>query len=166
MLVHQEILFSHEECELIINSNKSTIDKNHSYNRYYVSSNITINDENNWIFERLKNFFEKTTPHKIKKQKTQIHFHEFDKGSWFGIHNDIRNERIFALGVLLNADFMGGDFIFYDNKSIEIEKKIGNTYVFDVRINHEVREVKDGKRKTLLLFLNNDDSVMVNQNLI
>ncbi len=166
MLIHQEILFNQEECELIINLNKLNLDKNHSYNRYYVSSTLMINDDNSWIFKRLKDFFERVVPHKIKKEKTQIHFHEFDKGSWFGIHNDVRDERIFGLGVLLNNDFIGGDFIFYVNDSIEIEKKVGNSYIFDVRINHEVREVKEGKRKTLLMFLNNKDLSMVNQNLI
>lgn len=166
MLIHQEILFNQKECNLIINSIKSTLDKNHSFNRFYTSSNLIIDNQNIWIFEKLKIYFENTTPNKIKKLKTQIHYHEFDKGSWFGVHNDIRDERIFGIGVLLNIDYNGGDFIFYDNESIEIEKKVGNTYIFDVRINHEVREVTSGKRKTLLLFLNKDDLIMMNKNII
>ena len=41
----------------------------------------------------------------IFKLKPYIHFHKYISGDWFGRHNDIRGDRIYAVGVLLNDKF-------------------------------------------------------------
>ena len=78
------------------------------------------------------------------------------KDDWFGKHNDIRDNRLYAVGVLLNDDFSGGDFKLYNPDEIILDKVIGNTYLFDVRIDHEITSILEGERYSLLWFLENE----------
>jgi hypothetical protein len=57
------------------------------------------------------------------------------------------------VGVLLSDDFEGGDFKFYNPGECTLLKKIGNTYVFDTRIEHEILPILSGERYSLLWFL-------------
>ena len=108
------------------------------------------------LFDKLKKFFEEQTNIQIKKDKEVIHLHKFVKGDWFGKHNDIRENRLYAVGVLLNNNFEGGDFKLYNPNEIILDKVIGNTYIFDVTINHEITPILDGERYSLLWFLQNE----------
>ena len=121
--------------------------------RKYHSQSITYSLDTKWLFDKLKKFFEEQTNIQIKKNKEVIHFHKFVKGDWFGKHNDIRNNRVYAVGVLLNDDFIGGNFKFYNPGECTLLKKIGNTYVFDTRIEHEILPILSGERYSLLWFL-------------
>ena len=106
--------------------------------------------------DKLKEFVEENTDIKIKKIKETIHFHKFTKDDWFGKHNDIRDNRLYAVGVLLNDDFSGGNFKLYNPNEIILDKVIGNTYLFDVRIDHEITPILEGERYSLLWFLENE----------
>jgi hypothetical protein len=75
------------------------------------------------------------------------------KGDWFSEHNDVKENRLYAVGVVLNDDFEGGDFILKINGESILNKTIGNSYIFDVRINHEVTNILSGERYSLLWFL-------------
>ena len=101
----------------------------------------------------MKDFVERETNIEIRTIKKTIHFHKFTKGDWFGKHNDVRDNRLYAVGVLLNDDFSGGDFKLYNPNEIILNKVIGNTYLFDVRIDHEITPILDGERYSLLWFL-------------
>ena len=57
------------------------------------------------------------------------------------------------MGVLLNDNFSGGDFKLYNPNEIIVDKVVGNTYIFDVRIDHEITSILDGDRYSLLWFL-------------
>jgi predicted 2-oxoglutarate/Fe(II)-dependent dioxygenase YbiX len=99
---------------------------------------------------------EKETNIKIGTIKKTIHFHKFTNGDWFGKHNDIRNNRVYAVGVLLNDDFEGGDFKLYNPNEYMLNKEMGNTYLFDVRIEHEITPILSGERYSLLWFLQSE----------
>jgi hypothetical protein len=60
------------------------------------------------------------------------------------------------VGVLLNNDFEGGDFKLYNPNEIILDKVIGNTYLFDVRIDHEITSILEGERYSLLWFLQSE----------
>jgi hypothetical protein len=60
------------------------------------------------------------------------------------------------VGVLLNDDFEGGDFKLYNPNEITLDKVIGNTYLFDVKIDHEITSILEGERYSLLWFLQNE----------
>ena len=153
MILKEKILFSKEECESIISYNETHITNWRMGDRKYNSQPIIYSLETKWLFDKLKTFVETETNIKIIKIKEKIHFHKFIKGDWFGKHNDIRDNRVYAVGVLLNDDFTEGDFKLYNPNEIILNKVIGNTYIFDVRIEHEITPILDGERYSLLWFL-------------
>ena len=152
-LLKQKILFNKVECESIVwNANENVANFNME-NRKYHSQPINYSLENKWLFDKLKYFFEAETDLQIIKNKEEIHFHKFVKGNWFDKHNDVRDERLYAIGVSLNDNFEGGEFKLYNPNEIILNKEIGNTYIFDVTIMHEITPILEGERYTLLWFL-------------
>lgn len=166
MLLKQKQIFSEIECGKIIDTIKSKQQKWESNDRKYDSTSIDYCEENKWIFNKLKDFFENEIGDKIVLIKEQIHFHSFTNGDYFGKHTDSRNKRIYGVGCLLNKDYDGGEFIFYNNPEIIIEKEIGNTYIFNVNIEHEVTKIESGVRYSMLWFLEDENIKLKNKNLI
>jgi hypothetical protein len=156
MLINQKVLFSVEECDSIISLNKSNLKEWLLKDRSYSSYTINYNKNTEWIFNRLKLFFESETDIKIQKLKEQIHFHKFNKKDWFNKHNDVRDNRVYAVGVLLNNNFGGGDFKLYNPTEYTLNKIVGNAYIFDVKIEHEITSILEGERYSLLWFLQNE----------
>ena len=156
MILKEKILFSKEECESIISYNETHITNWRMGDRKYNSRPIIYSLETKWLFDKLKTFVETETNIKIIKIKEKIHFHKFIKGDWFAKHNDIRENRLYAVGVLLNDNFEGGDFKLYNPNEIILNKVVGNTYIFDVRIDHEITSILEGERFSLLWFLGNE----------
>jgi hypothetical protein len=156
MILKQKMLFSKEECESIISYNNTHITNWVMDDRKYNSQPINYSLDTKWLFDKLKEFVEENTDIKIKKIKETIHFHKFTKDDWFGKHNDIRDNRLYAVGVLLNDNFLGGDFKLHNQNEIILDKVIGNAYIFDVRIDHEITPILDGERFSLLWFLQNE----------
>ena len=166
MILKESVLFSKEECQNIIDENQSHETNWNMRDRNYNSFTIEYSLNNKWIFDKLKSFFKLQTNLKFIKNKEQIHFHKFIKGDWFGLHNDVREKRLYAVGVLLNDNFEGGDFKLYNPNEIILNKVIGNTYIFDVRIDHEITPILEGERYSLLWFLESDNIKMNINNLI
>jgi hypothetical protein len=155
MILKEKILFSKEECESIISYNDTHITNWIMGDRKYNSQPINYSLKTQWLFDKLKKFVETETEIEFRSIKKQIHFHKFTKDDWFGKHNDVRNRRLYAIGVLLNDNFEGGDFKLYNPNQIILDKVIGNTYLFDVRIDHEITPILEGERYSLLWFLQN-----------
>lgn len=153
MLLKQKQIFNRIECDEIINIIKSKIEKSEGNDRRYLSNSIEYCEDNKWIFEKLKYFFECETTDAVVLMKEKIHFHHFRTGDFFGKHNDSMNKSVYGVGCLLNDDYGGGDFIFYNNPNVIIKKEIGNSYIFNVNIEHEVKEIISGDRFSLLWFL-------------
>ena len=156
MTINQNISFSKEECESIILYNSTHITNWVMGDRKYNSQPINYSLDTKWLFDKLKDFVEKETNIEIRTIKKTIHFHKFTKGDWFAKHNDIRDDRVFAVGVLLNDGFDGGNFKLYDSNETIINKLTGNTYIFDVKIDHEITPILNGERYSLLWFLQNE----------
>lgn len=163
MIVKEKILFNKEECDSIIwDSNVYTTNWN-KIDRKYDSQPIKYSSETKWIFDKLINFFEEQTGFRIIKIKETIHFHKFKNEDWFNRHNDVAESRLYAIGVLLNDNFEGGDFSLYNKNEYVLNKTLGNTYLFDVRIEHEIKPILKGERYSLLWFLQNEH-VELNKN--
>jgi hypothetical protein len=156
MLIKQKHFFNKEECDLILNLIKTNPQNWNFKDRNFNSTAIDYSIETSWLFDKLKSFVEIETDIQIRKIKKQIHFHTFKEGDWFAKHNDVRDGRLYAIGVLLNDDFEGGDFKLYNPNEIILDKVIGNTYIFDVRIEHEITPILQGERYSLLWFLQNE----------
>jgi hypothetical protein len=153
MTLTERVLFTKEECEIILSYNNTHITNWKMEDRKYNSQPIDYSIETKWLFDKLKDFVERDIDIEINVVKKQIHFHRFKEGDWFAKHNDIRDNRIYAVGVLLNDNFDGGDFKLYNTTEHTLNKIAGNTYVFDVRIEHEITPILNGERYSLLWFL-------------
>jgi hypothetical protein len=153
MILQEAVLFSKSECDEIISLNKTNPQNWKFRDRKYDSLVIEYNDKTEWLFDKLKLFFENTVEIPIKKLKKEIHFHKFIKGDWFDKHTDINSSRMYAIGVLLNDNFEGGDFKLYNPNEIVLNKIAGNTYIFDVGVEHEITPILNGERYSLLWFL-------------
>ena len=156
MILKENKLFNKKECESIISYNDTHITNWIMGDRKYNSQSINYSLETKWLFDKLKDFVERETNIEIRTIKKTIHFHKFTKGDWFGKHNDVRDDRIYAVGVLLNDNFEGGDFKLHNPNEIILNKVVGNAYLFDVRIEHEITPILDGERYSLLWFLQNE----------
>ena len=156
-MIHQTVLFTKDECKTIINLNKSNSQSWEHRNRLYESLLIQYNSETMWLFDKLKLFFEDITEIKMPNLNKDIHYHIFKKDNYFGLHSDNLANRVYSMGVLLNDNFEGGDFILYDKDGVSLNKTIGNTYIFDVSIKHEITKIKDGERYSIIWFITNDN---------
>lgn len=153
--IFQEVLFTKDECDSIISLAKANFQTWENVDREYKSASIRLDENTTWIFERLKTFFENHTKHPIIKLKEEIHFHIFKVDDWFGIHNDARDNRLFSVGVLLNDNFTGGDFKLYTSGELILNKNVGNAYIFNVNVPHEITPIKLGTRYSLIWFIQN-----------
>jgi hypothetical protein len=166
MILKQTILLNNEECQSIIWCKTNNITDWDMNDRKYYSKPINYDDSTKWLFEKLKCFFETGNDIEIINFKKPMHFHKFVKGDWFGKHNDERDSRLYGIGVLLNDDFEGGDFKLYNPNEVKLDKVIGNTYIFDVKIDHEITPIIEGERYSLLWFLQNTDIKVNKEKLI
>jgi predicted 2-oxoglutarate/Fe(II)-dependent dioxygenase YbiX len=166
MILKEKNIFTKDECDLIISYVDSYFKNWDKKDRKYNSHSIDYDTTNNWIFYRLKDFFEDQTGLKISKLKKQLHFHKFTKGDWFSRHSDVNDRRLYVVGSMLNDDFEGGDFIMYNDEKIILDKKVGNTYIFDVKIEHEITPITNGERYSLLWFLQNSNIIVEKKSLI
>ena len=150
------VSFTNEECTLIINlSNKlpkirrDESPRAISYDYY----SIGVNSDTKWIFDRLDLYFTTQTGIHVIKQLDAIHLFDYSVGDKFTKHRDIYYEnQIYNIGVCLNDDYDGGEFVLYEPEYKILPKKIGEIYTFNHSYEHEVLEVKNGHRWSLIGF--------------
>lgn len=147
--------FTKSECDKILNL--SNILEKHvrdesprsiSYDFY----SIGWNENTKWIFDKLDLYFTKKTGIKVVKQLDAIHLFDYSVGDKFTRHRDVYYPgQVWNIGVCLNDDYEGGDFVLY-NPNKTIPKKTGQIYTFECKQEHEVLEVKKGNRWSLIGF--------------
>jgi hypothetical protein len=161
------INFTKEECNTIINlslelegTNRDVTSKNLERPRENISYtyyNIYKNEKVKWIFDRIEEYLLLDNDIKINKSFDVIHLHKYSSGNKFERHSDIYYpNQVLNVGVCLNDDYEGGDFILY-NPTIIIPKKAGLIYSFKNTTEHEVKEITKGIRYSLILFLFKDN---------
>jgi hypothetical protein len=123
---------------------------------------IPINQETIWFYDKIYTWFISISGVKIDKN---IYFnnpnaahklHEYVVGDKFDLHvdkNDDVLDRIWNLGIQLNSDYEGGDYICYDRNGspIYISKKIGNVVAYQSDVLHEISEIKNGVRYSMVI---------------
>jgi Rps23 Pro-64 3,4-dihydroxylase Tpa1-like proline 4-hydroxylase len=113
-----------------------------------------------YYIEKLLKWFEKETNEKLKNYNYDLIIHTFNEGDFFSKHVDsmkINNKnRAYVVGIFLNDDYIGGDFILYNPKKI-LPKVKGTPYYFKSDRMHEITMVKKGVRKSGLIFIHHED---------
>ena len=78
--------------------------------------------------------------------------------------NHIRNKRgllILTIGIQLSnqLDYTGGEFYVWDNDNkVYIDKSLGNCALYTTDVAHEVTEITEGERNSLILFITDMDA--------
>jgi predicted 2-oxoglutarate/Fe(II)-dependent dioxygenase YbiX len=169
-MIYQEKIFTKEECDKIIeiiNITKKTDGKN-KYDQTsdgYVSFDeykIEDNENNNWFMDKIKLFIENTLNIKLIKLNKDAQILCYGINDGFAKHLDYNvqssDPRIYTFGILLNNDFEGGEFVLYHNGiETQLKKDIGNCYIFDTKILHEVKKITNGKRYSLIIHIKNSE---------
>lgn len=150
------ISFTKDECEQIINLSKTLkkVERDESPRPIsYDFYSIGWNENTRWIFDRMDSYFTETTGIKVVKSLDAIHLFDYSVGDRFGKHKDIYYEnQIHNIGVCLNDDYEGGDFVLYQPTRYVLPKKTGAIYTFNHAFEHEVLEVTKGHRWSLIGF--------------
>lgn len=154
-----EIYFTEKECNSII-AITNYINKIDSI-KYFTEEggirynvwNIKRTTETQWIFNRLFEYFTYTTGIKIIKPIEILHIHKYVIGDKFKKHTDtLYPTQIHNIGACLNDGYAGGDFILYEPDYV-LPKEKGKLYTFKGARPHEVTEILNGERWSIIAFL-------------
>jgi hypothetical protein len=172
MILKEKILFSKEECDYIINLSDKLppiepySSKGNAFKVNYSAWKLLLNDDTTWIFDKISLFFMNKTNLKIKKDLDILYIHKYTEGQQFEKHNDTHYKtQIHNVGVCLNDNYDGGEFILYDPEEL-LPKKQGEIYTFPSSQYHEVKEILKGERWSIIGFLHLENIELTNRNLI
>ena len=189
-MILQEIIFSKEECEEIINysllegnepifnftnnptgnykNNRVTYGKDTSYNVYRIKNT----PQTEWMFTKLINWF--SIKSNVELNMDIKHefctLHKYNIGDKFSKHIDLSKgfeNRRYNLGIQLNDDYEGGEYVCWNDKNEEIilSKKQGTALVYHCRVPHEIKEITNGSRWSIVMTIHNSE-IIEKQNLL
>lgn len=119
----------------------------------YIGWQIPYKEDYKWIFNRMINAFKlENSRADIVNYPTHIGLHKYNIGDRFGKHFDTNKNRMWAIGTNLNEEYRGGEFYLYEPTCL-LPKQKGEIYCFESRRYHEVLEILEGQRWSLILFL-------------
>jgi Rps23 Pro-64 3,4-dihydroxylase Tpa1-like proline 4-hydroxylase len=161
LTLKQEVLFSKKECDLILKKYATKpIDGNQIHESSVSYTYKNMNDvEDRWILDRFILWISKELDITIDWENTEtneFYLQTYVKGDKFNKHSDSIHNRLYGLGLLLNDDFEGGEFvienIFNNTETFNFQKITGNCYFFESIYEHELHEIKEGIRNIVLVF--------------
>jgi Rps23 Pro-64 3,4-dihydroxylase Tpa1-like proline 4-hydroxylase len=167
-MIHiEENFFTIEECNSIIELSNEflnldidktydlKIDNNHiTTNNYSMSRfNIINNEKTNWIFNKCSDWFYSKIKIKISNLKWAALL-SYKENDYIGKHIDVfvgAEKRRYNIGVILNNNFTGGEFVYYDMNGYDnvFPNSVGSIIIYDSNLLHEVKPVIDGERWSL-----------------
>ena len=166
-MLNQKILFTKEECDIIsqlknkyklnhyksLDSNGVLYEPHNFKNKYYL---LDYGEDVNWIIKRLCDYFEDVIKLHIYFRPTKLNLHNYKIGDEFDKHIDTGDPiKEWNIGIILNEDFEGGDYVLYDENDnpIVIDKKIGNVCIYQSQTFHQVTPITNGERWAIAMFL-------------
>jgi len=133
----------------------------------YKCFNIPRTSETQWMFQKLLDWFSDKTGIKTRdysditfqEDKTKdllMTLHGYSSGDRFDRHVDIQpgvfSDRLYNIGVQLNDDYEGGDYIIWDENDIEskFDKVAGTAVAYDIRFWHQITPITQGTRWSIV----------------
>jgi hypothetical protein len=181
-MVYQKVIFTEEECDEIIGykekynnflvtpknsliENTRTVfyeDSETNWVKKYNVWDIPIDENTKWFYDKIYTWFSDTTGIKLdrnsyfKTSGAAHKLHEYIAGDKFDLHIDKsfdNLDRIWNLGIQLNSNYIGGDYICYDEKKqpIYLSKEVGNVVAYNSDTLHEITEILSGTRYSLVI---------------
>ena len=159
--------FSQIECNKIIELSSSlqgfrrdkdsTVDPRPVENIRFTYWRIPYDKTTRWIFDRFDKTVESVTEHKVVKPLDYINIHKYSKGDRFSKHKDIYYPgQLFNVGCNLNSNYKGGKFKLYSPDTLAGEKT-GELYLFENNRYHEITEITEGERWSIIGFYTVDN---------
>ena len=140
-------------------THSSTLFEAEDINYFYIV--IKREEKSQWIFDRFKSYTNSLYPDNSANLMTEVYLHIYPKGCKFLRHRDDAKypDQVLNVGVTLSTDYKGGEFIAYgENKP---DRKLGTVagefYHMDASTEHEVLEVTEGVRVSLIQFFTFND---------
>lgn len=120
----------------------------------YNIAEVKREKETQWFFDLISNFLLKDYPNNRVYEGEFFYVHEFFTGAKFSKHVDRDRQQDWAIivGAKLNDDFKGGKLLTY-NPDGELAQNVGELYVMDSKVLHEVTEVTSGTRFSFVYFI-------------
>ena len=179
-MYNQKVIFNELECKQIISQfvgNRYVAHKIRYDGVVYekgcstTSDNVKFNLNNQWIFNKIKNWTDESNLGLTwKKPPPGATFRKYKKGDFFLKHTDLpftnydRNKRgllILTITIQLSSelDYIGGDlFVWNNDNKVYIDKSLGNCALYTSDVPHEVTEIAEGERNSLILFITDTDA--------
>ena len=175
MFIQKEI-FTKSECSKILEivTTAPKLDGFLLYNKNGVKASfdeykVLDNEDNSWFLDIIKKFIYESIDIETTKLNLDSNILTYKVGDKFSKHIDLSpndtNPRIYTLGVLLSDEFEGGDLKVYDTmnkKVLTLNKVVGNCYIFESTIEHEVEEITKGIRNSLIIHIKNTEVIKKN----
>lgn len=175
-------LFTPDECKKILSYNDSFEFTNYTIKlgkKFFKngssmkSQDLVDNSDTKWIFNKLANYLTKkleiewnTNPHAV--------FRLYEKGDYFLEHTDNVDkpnerkgiQRFFTVTVQLTTseNYIGGDVVI-DRKHIA-NRKIGSAALWGSNIIHEIKNIQEGFRRSLVFFVSSKNIRITTKTLI
>ena len=91
------------------------------------------------------------------RNSDEFYFQTYKKGDKFEKHTDNSYDRVYTIGLLLNNKFKGGNFLVdvTPDNSVLFKNVIGNCYIIESMLKHELEEITEGERHIVLVFIKN-----------
>jgi len=185
-VIYQEKIFTKEECKRIIDFKNIYTDlpfrereKNIDFENHRIDQLVKIEGEkkfgkffnvwdikndvdSEWMFFKLTNWFSKISNVELTEHKIiGCSLHKYSKGDLFMKHRDISTlfmERRWNLGIQLNSDYIGGDYICYtNNNTFTFDKTEGTALAYAADIEHEITEIVEVERWSLVLSIRKEN---------
>lgn len=152
------IIFDKSEIELLDNLWETPTHKKFDDREYYAV--VSYSELTKPIVNKLLSWFEKQNNLQLISYNKDLIFHRFYENNYFSRHRDNilmhGKNRAYVVGFHLNNDYEGGEYILYDNNTI-IDNTPGVPYCFNSKVEHEIKPVISGVRKSVLIFINHED---------
>jgi hypothetical protein len=164
-MIKTERVFTQEECDEIISFNEIYVRDFHTNNSeekqhtiLYKANMLPKNPKTNFVYKKLFDFFERVSSFSLYRYPTEVYLMKYEAGDRFVKHVDFKYNRVFSLGIQLNQAYVGGNYKAYmNNQEYIIDKTPGTTYCMEVSTLHEIEEITEGVRYSLVTFVHSSD---------
>lgn len=183
MMIYQEKIFTKEECDKILSYREIYTDlpyrgaedvidlENRRIDQFIRLENgkktgkffnvwdIPNDKETHWFFKKIINWFSNISEIQIKDSNYYPNgcgLHKYSKGDLFQKHIDLTKnhlDRRWNLGIQLNEEYTGGEYVCYDNNDnpIILSKEVGTAIAYDAKTLHEIKEITSGERYSIVI---------------
>lgn len=159
--IKQQILFNKEECEFLKSYINSKELQKSGLNYGVVDDSIRNTKEYTSHSKELKEFvLNKLRDWGINSIEREILFLVYDKGSFFKKHKDtydgfaVYRYKTLIVQLSNKNEYEGGTLTI---EEVEFDKDLGNTILFDSKLEHEVSEIKSGQRISMVIWITLED---------